>query len=90
MVAFREDAMWQSRRQCPGCHPERQRGIFCPSLMVCHERRTIDPSLTLGMTTELTLGMTMFGTSAIPRLRLRFARAPLGMTSGWGFGLRSE
>ena len=35
----------------PHCHPERQRGISCASLVAHHERRTEDPSLTLGMTT---------------------------------------
>ena len=32
------------------CHPERQRGIFCATRVASHQERTLDPSLTLGMT----------------------------------------
>jgi hypothetical protein len=57
------------------CHPEPQRGILFAALMVSHEIRSQDPSLTLGMT-QLTLGMTSLSG------RLRFlASGPSGLRS---------
>jgi len=71
-ASSRESLRQRKDRRSPGAltrYDTRSRDLLERARSPSHECRTGDPSLTLGMTSELTLGMTVAGCVAV-RIRL--------------------